>query len=236
MYLVSRGHTPHVRQGRGISAIMSIRHFFRWPAFIAAAAAAGMFCFDPFFPPTGTPGKVTPLRATPEGVIQQLINSYEQLRIDLFEDLLPVSKTFQFYISPSFKDAYSTKSYVNPAEPRDTQLLYIGEDAKYYYWSQETEVRSHKNLFGKAVSIVFKVKPDFNPGAFHYIIDSTGNQKDTTNVEMEVTNGEINIIADLGGVITELPPVAIERQVFFLERDEQHLWVIRKWYDFGRQP
>lgn len=193
----------------------------------------GLCCFNPFFPPTGTPDKVTPLRATPEGVIQQLINSYEQQRIDLFQDLLPAdSNNFQFYVSPSFLSIYNTRLYANPPEPRDTQLIFIGNQSYYYYWTQENEVRSHKNLFSRAVSIIFSVKPDINPGSFHYIVNARG---DTTNVEMEVTNGEIDITIMSGGLPLEYA-VSIDRQVFFLKRDPQNLWVIRKWYDFGSQP
>ena len=34
----------------------------------------------------------------------------------------------------------------------------------------------------------------------------------------------------------DLTIVAIEKQVFLFERDKDHLWVIRKWYDLGSQP
>ena len=193
------------------------------------------FCRNPFFPLTGKPDSTPPLRATPGGVITQLINSYEQRRFDLFEDLLPHSNAFRFYVSPSFVATYqsSGKYYVNPAEPRDTLLQYIGAVPYYYYWTQDVEVQSHRRLFSQALSIKFVVNPNVNPGDFRYIVDSSN---ETTNVEVLMTDGKIAMAFDMGGGATEDDTVWIDKQVFLLERDTESLWVISKWYDFGIQP
>jgi hypothetical protein len=129
-------------------------------------------CRIPFFPHIGKPDDIPSLRATPGGVITQLINSYEQRRLDLFEDLLPSSGTFRFYVSPSFVPEYqsSGKSYVNPAETRDTLLYYIGAFPYYYYWTQDVEVQSHRRLFAQAMSIRFALEPRVDPADLKYIV------------------------------------------------------------------
>jgi len=204
---------------------------------VTAIAVIGLLslCRNPFFPLIGRPDSAPALRVTPRGVITQLINSYEQMRLDLFEDLLPVSNTFRFYVSPSFISAYQTegKYYVNPPEPRDTLLQYIGAFPYYYYWTQDVEVQSHRRLFAQAQSIKFVINPNVNQGDFRYIVNA---DSDTTNVEVLMTDGKVAMTFDMGGGETEDDTIWIDKQVFFLERDANNLWVIRKWYDFGSQP
>jgi hypothetical protein len=203
------------------------------------AAAGALFflllCRNPFFPLTGKPDDASLLRATPRGVITQLINSYEQRRLDLFEDLRPVSNTFRFYVSPTFVTTYqsSGKDYVNPAETRDTLLQHIGAFPYYYYWTHDVEVESHRKLFSQALSIRFTINPTVNPGDFRYIINGSN---DTTNVEVLMMDGKIALEFDMGGGDIEVDSIWVDKQVFFLERDADNLWVIRKWYDFGSQP
>jgi hypothetical protein len=199
-------------------------------------AIACLFCLcrNPFFPDIGLPDKSPPLRKTPAGVITQLINSYEQRRLDLFEDLLPAAGTFRFYVSPSFQSAYvnEAKFYVNPPESsRDTLLQYIGNAAYYYYWTQEVELSSHKSLFAQAQSIVCENKPLVS--TIRYIVNDTG---DTVNAEVVIEGGEIDAVFDMGGGTSDEEIIEIDKQVFLLERDADKLWVIRKWYDFGSQP
>jgi hypothetical protein len=190
-------------------------------------------CRNPFFPPTGMPDKVPPLRSTPDGVIKQLIQAYESKDLNLFQDLFPALKTFQFYVCPSFVASYNNnRSYVNPPEPRDTRLQYIGEYSYYYYWVQDIEIQSHLKLFNYAEKIEFTIKPDVNPGNFRYITNDNG---DTINVELLMENGQIGIKIKTA-TISDSSTIAIEKQVFLLERDAENLWVIRKWYDFGSQP
>jgi hypothetical protein len=204
----------------------------------ATCAAAGAliflpFCRNPFFPHIGKPDDASLLRSTPSGVIKQLVNSYEQRRPDLFEALLPA--TFRFYVSPTFVTTYqsSGKYYVNPAETRDTLLQHIGAFPYYYYWTHDVEVESHRKLFSQALSIRFTLPFNVNPGNFRYIIN--GNN-DTTNVEVLMMDGKIALELDMGGGDIEVDSIWIDKQVFFLERDADNLWVIRKWYDFGSQP
>ena len=199
--------------------------------FAAAGLCVCIACRNPFFPPLGLPDAAKPLRTTPGGVITQLINAYEQMRIDRYEDLFPKSGTFQFYVSPRFAEtSYSSRAYANPPEPRDTLLHYIGNESFYYYWNQERELQSHKKMFTVAISIAFKVKPDVDPGKFRYILNGSG---DTTNVELEMTSGEFVVSVQLPNGVIDETPVAIEKQIFLLERDDENLWVIRKWYDLG---
>jgi hypothetical protein len=198
---------------------------------VASAVFFICSCRDPFFMPTGEPYKTESLRSRPEGVIKQLINSYEQQRIDLYEDLFPQSGLFRFYVSPQFTSTYLTRSYANPPESTDVRLQFISANSYYYYWTQNIEIQSHKKLFSQASSIVFSVQPDFDPNRFHYLVNEKG---DTTNVEIELLNGTIDITVTIDGMLDQYP-VAIDKQVFLLERDADNLWVIRKWYDFGSQ-
>jgi hypothetical protein len=204
-------------------------------AAVVSAALLFVFCRNPFFPLIGRPDSGPALRVTPQGVITQLINSYEQRRIDLFKDLFPSSGEFRFYVSPSFVSTYLSegKYYVNPPEPRDTLLQYIGAFSYYYYWTQEVEEQSHLTLFKQAQSIRFTMNPNVNPGDFRYIVDTGG---ETTNVEVLMTDGKIAMTFDMGGGETEDDTVWVDKQVFFLERAADKMWVIKKWYDFGSQP
>jgi hypothetical protein len=123
------------------------------------------------------------------------------------------------------------RDYINPPEPRDPRLIYIPEAPLYYFWRQEVEIKSTRELFKHAESITFTEKPIVDIGKIHYLVNDQG---DTTNAELVMENGKFLIKAFFNGVFDEIP-VWIEKQVFFLERDAERLWVIRKWYDFGSQ-
>jgi hypothetical protein len=207
---------------------------FEATLFALVAGSLLCACRNPFFPVTGIPDKGNSLRATPEGVLQQLVQAYEQKDINLYMDLFPLQKTFQFYVSPKFVPTYQSRSYSSayPPEPRYTLLHFIGEYSYYYYWGQDREVASHRNLFNKVDLIQFQPQPNIRD--IRYIVSLVNGKPDTTNVEMEVTDGEIIIDVTAGSLIDEYT-IYIDRQVFFLERDASRLWLIRKWYDFGNQ-
>ncbi|MCU0608259.1 MAG: hypothetical protein MUF22_00640 [Chitinispirillaceae bacterium] len=197
---------------------------------LTAVCCAAMLCVcrNPFFPPSGPPPGNTisqELRATPRGVVDQLIKSYESRDILLFTDLFPEGNTFRFYVSPAFASTYMSKPYINPPEPRDTMMQYTGEFPYYNYWVQDWEVQSHRNLFLRSQTIRFIVPPNVNTGDFRYRVDAMG---DTIGVEVLMTEGLIHIESDKGDF-----DIYIDKQVFLLERDSDNLWVIRKWYDFG---
>jgi hypothetical protein len=187
-------------------------------------------CSNPFFPPTGIPSQGKAPRSTPSGVIDQLIESYESRRLDLFTDLLPKDKTFQFYVAPSFESVYQSR-YNLPQEPRDTTLQYIGESPQYYYWNQVSEENRHQNLFSKASEIEFISKPET---MIRYIENEKG---DTIKAEVVMTGGELLVSAITQGQVLIDQPVSIEKQVFLMvKNDDDHLWVIKKWYDLSSAP
>lgn len=189
------------------------------------------FCENPFFPTTGKPDKSFSARSTPEGLLDQLINAYEQKRLDLYKELL--SDSFQFFVAPSFissneaMSSYQAKYKFEPQGP-DTMLSYTTE-TKYYYWRKEQEITSHKNLFsddgGKMKEIGFSPRPFVSK--LRYITNSDG---DTVNAEMLITDGELQI-----KISTKEFFIPMVKQVFLLERDKKsnELWVIRKWYDLS---
>jgi hypothetical protein len=209
--------------------------------FFFAILCLAFACRNPFFPPTGEP-EITPitpvysLRATPSGIIQQLIQAYEQKDIDLYTDLFPKQKTFQFYVSPAFVATYQSRPYSSnfPPEPRDTMLHNIGTYPYYFYWGQDQEVRSHRNLLTNASVDAIQFTQQPNIQEIRYIVSDIDGKPDTANVEMLVTDGQI-VISVNTGTSTEEYTIDIYRQVFLLERDASRLWVIRKWYDFGNQ-
>ena len=185
------------------------------------------FCRNPFLPETGTPIDIrTPeQRSTPQGVVDQLIESYESRRIDLFKDLLPVNGSFQFFIAPNFFNDYVAK-YQQLSEARDERLQFIGQSEYYYYWTQTEEVEGHDRLFSQAERIEFIDKP-----ALESIRAFT--DKGDSVAEVLLTGGNLQIGRWIDVDTVELFTVPIERQVFLLEKDAKNLWIIRKWYDFS---
>ena len=71
------------------------------------AFMAFLSCYNPFFPPLGLPvnNNGSTLRSTPQGVIQQLNNAYNNKDIDLYKDLFSQQQDFRFYVAPSFEDS-----------------------------------------------------------------------------------------------------------------------------------
>lgn len=188
-------------------------------------------CENPFFPDTGTPQKTFSFRSTPEGVLKQLILSYESKRLDLYKELL--SDSFQFYVAPSFISSYATK-YVYEFEGADPNLTFVS-GTKFYYWTKKEEEESHRKLLqdgdGKVKEIRYISSPVVSKIRYKTI------DNDTVNVEMMITGGEL-LIQLSSMLLTREYLIAIEKQVFWLERDktDDKLWVIRKWYDMSNAP
>ena len=183
-----------------------------------------MFCRNPFFPETGIPTQTFMMRGTPEGVIDQLYKAYEEKRLDLYEDIL--ADSFQFYVAPTFISLYVTK-YSFERELPDTTLQFIDNAEYYYFWTREAEVRSHRNLLTADKTIQFTSRPEIT--AIRYINNQKG---DTTNAELLTSGGDLTISVISSTQIIR-HSVSIEKQVFFLERDKDGLWVIRKWFDLS---
>ncbi len=178
-----------------------------------------------FFPPSGEPRSGPKLRTTPQGVIDQLMRAYTEKRIDLFEDLLARNSSFRFYVSPSFAVEYSTRSNVT-YEPEILQYHFV-DGLNYYYWGHAEEVARHRNLFAHADRIEFP-----EPIIYDNLVYTVTSEHDTTNVEVLVTTGELRVHLPDQRIFS----IDIERQVFFLERDDDDLWVIRDWFDLDLTP
>lgn len=184
-------------------------------------------CGTPFLPETDVPIERpvdAGLRSTPQGVIEQLIESYETRRIELFKDLLPTDGSFQFFITPDYFDDYVVK-YPRLSETKDERLNYIG-DGIFNYWTQERELENHDKLFSRVDEIEFVDKPTIEVRTFSDNGDSLA--------ELLATGGMMKITDDKVDSIF-IYNVKIEKQVFLLKRDAENLWVIRKWYDFSRE-
>ncbi len=173
---------------------------------------------DHFFPASGTYIGV-PLRSTPQGVVTQFQNAYQNISLSLYQDLLPTDGSFKFYVAPGFV-AENPVSLTQ--EPWDTTMHYVGGFPYYYYWTQDIELKSEYALFENALAMQF-ITP-LSIAQSRQIIDSLGN----IDSEVQVT-GEL--------YITFNDPDTYPNQDilincdFLLTRDSKNLWVIKKWYD-----
>jgi hypothetical protein len=182
-------------------------------------------CDNPFLPETGHPFlKTISQQLTPEDIITQLFHSYETQRIELFTGLL--SKDFKFYIAPGFDRTNMTYSGPLLFEKPDTFMLFVNTTGLYYYWGYNAELSSTTKLFSNADRI------EISPGhssTFNYVCDTSG---DTNYVEVRVNNVTFELSRYEGNTLVTYPLVN-QPQVFLLERGEDKLWKIKKWFDLG---
>lgn len=203
-----------------------------------------VLCDDPFFPVTGMPPLVKGPRSTPQGLVQQLINAYENRRIDLYMDLFSPAHDFRFYVSPVFAADNSANGYqarfgARPCEPVDTMCHYVKDninDSCFNYWTYDEEMQATEGLFQKSTQITFSAPPFF-AGNIRFIVNGGG---DTTNVEVVMDGGAIVVdgtpdYSDPTQPFAYEYTIEIDKQVFYLERDPDspELWVIQKWFDLG---
>ncbi|MBD3243441.1 MAG: hypothetical protein GF331_22820 [Chitinivibrionales bacterium] len=205
-----------------------------WVSFMRFLAISSVLCCmcdsNPFTPDTGVPittGGPESQRATPVGVIDQLLTAYENQSSKLFVELFPADKSFRFYVSPRLIESGTDVNIV--PEEIDTSLKYVPQGT-YRYWTHDSEVRSHERLFSEAAYIRVEAPPVFDEEDFCYHLNDSG---DTVGVEVLMLGGELLIGLSAGAYTEEQHPVVIERQVFYLERGADNLWVIKKWFDFG---
>lgn len=194
--------------------------------FIVIIGLLFAYCGTPFLPETDVPPEQTVdqhMRSTPEGVIKQLIESYETRSIELFTDLFPDDSSFQFFMAPDYFSDIDISKY--DYEERDQRLLNLA-DNKYYYWTQTREIDKHRRLFDYIDEIEFVSEPTLEVRFF------TDNGK--RMAEVLATNGEMEV-SDNQGTRILIYRVKIEKQVFLMQKNTDNLWVIRKWYDFSRK-
>ena len=184
-------------------------------------------CDNPFFPNTGLPLKVNNPRLTPSGVISQLFQSYETRRIELFTDVL--SKEFKFYIASGFESKVHNSGPLLSEKP-DVFMQCVDTNSLYYYWGYTNEVSSTKKLFSNAEMIEIPSRPEISD--INYQFNASG---DTVFAEVEVK--DVTFKVSKYENINSLVTYSLENQpqVFLMERDENKLWVIKKWFDLGRE-
>jgi hypothetical protein len=185
------------------------------------------YCDNPFLPPrpdTDRPIELIDPRHSPEGVINQLIKSYEYRNIGLYTSLL--ASDFRFYVSSGFDQ--TEKKYTGPLEPEkpDTFIDYhqIDKARNYLYWNLKAEVSSTQKMFSQTRSIEIDL----------YQIDAPVYHCDSLYAEVVVSNLQLDIITDAGDEYK----IGNEPQVFVLKRIDLNgskFWVIWKWYDLGSE-
>lgn len=201
---------------------------------------AFLSCYNPFFPPLGLPvsNNGSTLRSTPQGVIQQLNNAYNNKDIDLYKDLFSQQQDFRFYVAPSFED--SCNHVVATCERIDSTCYEIISKGLscMKYWMYAQEIDSHTKMFELADEIALMLNALSNQD-IRYTTNGNG---ETTNVEVIIRGGNLNIVE-----VVQYDPEGssyqnseelddIGEQVFYLERDPQNsaLWVIYKWFDLNQ--
>jgi hypothetical protein len=198
---------------------------------VMLSALAG--CYNPFFPPVGAPLKGVSA-ATPQIVITRLMNAYESRRIDLFEDLFNTAD-FRFYVSPNFNADYQGKVYANPMEQIDSnyhEIYYLNSTQSFYYWTYAYEKQSHSNLFDRSTWISFD-----QPLTIQTLLYSISSGGDTTMAEVVTSGGKLSIYSRRSPADPlELFEVDIQKQVFYLKKDESGSWKIFKWFDLSNAP
>jgi hypothetical protein len=222
-----REKNPPVRSRQRIAVILMGCAFTLW-----------LSCYNPFFPPMGLPlsNNGATLRSTPQGVIQQLNNAYNNLDIDLYKDLFSQQQDFRFYIAPAFDSC----THVVSCEIVDStchEILSKEGLTCLKYWTYTQEMESHTSMFAKAEAISLNISP-LNNQDIRAITSGNG---ETTGVEIIVRGGSLNITENImdesGDYYQNVDELGdIKEQVFYLERDPQNsaLWVIKKWFDLGQ--
>lgn len=176
------------------------------------------------------------LRSTPQGVIQQLNNAYNNKDIEAYKDLFSQNQDFRFYIPQSFDTVTNVAITYEIIDSTCYEIIKNGLIGAYY-WTYSQEMESHSNMFEQAQEISLLINP-LNNQDIRYIANGSG---ETTEVEVVLRGGSLNItenVVDENGNnfqnIDELGD--IKEQVFYLERDPQNsaLWVIKKWFDLGQ--
>jgi hypothetical protein len=202
---------------------------------IVAIIAAG--CGSPFFPDTGPPLNEQTSRATPEGVVQQLVKSYESRRIDLFEELMYSEQDFRFYVELDLDVSGFTKIMIDRTETVDLNSDYF-QDGAYVFLTYSEEKLVHQKMFQQATSIFFDERLEVVSVEYLRSLGGGGSVSDSANAGFAVVrtdNASIRITADIikqlyNGEAWSFP---VGKQVFYLKKDMDGLWRILFWFELA---
>jgi hypothetical protein len=198
-------------------------------------------CFNPFAPATGEPDINSFRRATPDGVLQQLVESYQGLRFDLFCDLFGDGKSFKYYVPQSNVDEMDLSNIkaVATLEMIDTSIPFVDSGSFYYYSTFAEEREIHNKLF-QAISINFYQPLVSDSIAYTIIPDSTFSSSDsimhfdTVAAVVRTRQSGLKISDTLFEQESEnTEEFTLGKQVFCMVRDpgNQKLWIIVKWFE-----
>lgn len=202
-------------------------------------------CFDPFFPPTGVPQINTALRSTPEGLLEQLVNSYEGRRIDMFQDLFIPDNSFRYYVMPNVIEDLSLNNLKSIASSQviDSSTPFIEINSTYSYTTYNDELDIHRNLFtADEITFTEPLEADSVNYTFHAdtVVTDTGTGKDTvvydtTAATVRTQASSINITSSIleQQGYPKTYDFDVGAQVFCLVRDsrDKTKWVIAKWFE-----
>jgi hypothetical protein len=210
------------------SLVNSTKYFWR----VTAANTGGISGWS------STWSFTTNARNTPQGVIQQLNDAYNEKDINLYKALFSMQQDFRFYVAPSFADSCL---FVAPTCELIDSMCYeiISKGLScMYYWRYSQEMNSHTKMFEQADDISLRMSPLSNQD-IRYTTNGNG---ETTSVEVILRGGSLLIAEPIqygpdGSSYQDYDKVDdVGEQVFYLERDPMNpaLWVIYKWFDMSQ--
>jgi hypothetical protein len=194
-------------------------------------------CGTPFFPETGVPPAEIIYRSTPEGVVLQLVKSYESRRIDKFEDLLYSEEEFRFYVELN-DDVYSGLNNISTdrTEFVDLDGTYIF-DGSYVYLTYDEEKSIHEKLFSQSSAISFDEPLSVMSVLYLKSLDGSA-ATDSSGAEYAIVrtdNASIRITSDIimAAYGEQAHSFAVGRQIFYLKKDSEGLWSILYWFELS---
>jgi len=211
-------------------------------------------CAIPLFPLTGKPLSAP---RGPDQLVRQLVESYENQNLFLFEELFD-QRRYKFYVNRDIINELQRIDSSNKDSISDTLLWQFGISGLYSFIGFAQERSIHRNMFQKAQNISFIVEPALIELVFidtlidwqtraqvdTIVCDSTTQLCDTlyladsVQVAIKDTLGAVGRTGDAQLAI-EAPEVLganplevdLGEQVFVFEKDEQQQWKIISWFD-----
>jgi len=230
--------------------------------YITIIALVFLGCGLPFFPETGTPLEGQINRDSPQGVLDELVRSYETQRIQVFKTLFD-QVNFRFYVANDPLIELSNMDLSRTEIIIDTLVGNLVNSGPYNYIPYADELEIHENLFQRATQIEFTADLIVNERVVLDTFVRVDSLYDTVCIDtstsvcigdavdsINATGQDVfDTIAQIVSTFNTQLLIAAQEikneynedtylfdlgpQVFEMRRDEQGLWEIYKWFDIG---
>jgi len=177
---------------------------------------------------------------SPRDVIEkQLKKAYELKNIDMFTGLLYSENEFRFYLEHD-PDYLTGLKHININQSEKVKLdnlveFTVADDSTYVYLTYNQEKDIHTKMFFEADQIVF-VSFNINNVSYYTSLNNSGTY-DTTEAIVYTDEAEFDMSADIFYQVfgNRKQRLQINKQVFFLKKNNEGLWKIRLWFEIGRK-